>query len=420
MTQQMTEFFNDRKAAWLKAKLTSNQDDNQQAQLHQEANTRFNLAAWLPDAAKRAVQLAMVSHPSKFSHPSAKTSNMIATAQPRNDGYMRTGNVSYEMDVFGNAAAMDVYKFLMLLMSDGRTVLAHFESDSPQIKALLVQAQIDYESVKQGLLCIKQEDGAQSKTDRLVKQVYFPVSPLGDNYHLLSVLTPSGLLTKVKATIDEMRFSEATKEAKEARRKSESHATGFDDVLDLTVTGFGGTQPQNVSVLNSKNAGRAYLFASTPPELTRRDIRLPKTNFFNETLKSRPLNDSFQALHKLMQLDINNIDIRQGIANCIQFVIDYVLGQALKVREQGLAWSDTDYYRTLPLAQRIWLDDMHVHQRSAQDEWLNEISRDCAVWILRSYEYSLKNQSIKLSSYEAQHVENEVFNALKNDEELFR
>jgi hypothetical protein len=42
------------------------------------------------------------------------------------------------------------------------------------------------------------------------------------------------------------------------------------------------------------------------------------------------------------------------------------------------------------------------------------------VWILRSYEYSLKNQSIKLSNYEAQHVENEVFDALKNDEELFR
>jgi CRISPR-associated protein Csy1 len=43
---------------------------------------------------------------------------MIATAQPRNDSYMRTGNVRYEMDVFGNAAAMDAYKFLTLLMSD--------------------------------------------------------------------------------------------------------------------------------------------------------------------------------------------------------------------------------------------------------------------------------------------------------------
>jgi CRISPR-associated protein Csy1 len=417
MTQQITEFFNDRKAAWLKAKLTNDQNEDEQAALHQEANARFILGAWLPDAAKRAGQLSMVSHPSKFSHPSAKTSNMIATAQSRNDGYMRTGNVAYELDVFGNAAAMDVYKFLTLSMDDGRSVLAHFESDSAQIKGLLAPYAMDYEAIKQGLLCIKQEDGTQRKTDRLVKQVYFPV---GDDYHLLSILTPSGLLTKIKSTVDDMRFSDATKAAKEARKKNEFHADGFDDVFDLTVTGYGGTQPQNVSVLNSKNAGRAYLFASTPPELIRREIRLPKNDFFKNTLNPRMLSESFQSLHRLMQLDINNIDVRQGIANVIQFVIDAVLGQAFKIRAQGVGWSATEYYQTLPLAQRIWLDDVHVVQREQQDDWLRSISRDFAVWILKSYEYSLKKQSIKLSDFEAQHIENEIQMALKNDEEFFK
>ena len=191
-------------------------------------------------------------------------------------------------------------------------------------------------------------------------------------------------------------------------------------MFDLTVTGYGGTQPQNVSVLNSKNAGRAYLFASTPPELIRREIRLPKNDFFKNTLNPRMLSESFQSLHRLMQLDINNIDVRQGIANVIQFVIDAVLGQAFKIRAQGVGWSATEYYQTLPLAQRIWLDDVHVVQREQQDDWLRSISRDFAVWILKSYEYSLKKQSIKLSDFEAQHIENEIQMALKNDEEFFK
>ena len=72
-----------------------------------------------------------------------------------------------------------------------------------------------------------------------------------------------------------MRFSDECKEAKAQRKDNKYHPTGFDDLLDLSVTAYGGTQPQNVSVLNSQNAGRAYLLPSTPPTLQKRDIRLP-------------------------------------------------------------------------------------------------------------------------------------------------
>jgi CRISPR-associated protein Csy1 len=72
----------------------------------------------VPDAAKRVTQLSMVSHPSKFSHPSAKTSSVIAKVEQSNDGYLRSGNVDYSLDVFGNAAAMDVFKFLSLPLNE--------------------------------------------------------------------------------------------------------------------------------------------------------------------------------------------------------------------------------------------------------------------------------------------------------------
>jgi CRISPR-associated protein Csy1 len=416
MATQIIDFFNERKAAWLKTKLTDDQTEDEKAVLNQEANERFNPKTWLPDAAKRASQLSMVSHPSKFSHPSAKTSSVIAAATTFNDGYLRSGNVFYELDVFGNAAAMDVYKFLTSPTSDGRNVLAHFESDSEEIKGFVKECGLDYVSIKEEFLLIKRTDGGQNKTDRLVKQVYFPVD---DGYHLLSLLTPSGLLTKIKTTVDDMRFSDNTKAAKEARKKSEYHPEGFDDVLDLTVTGYGGTQPQNVSVLNSKNAGKAYLFASVPPDLMRREVRLPKTDFFINTLNPKVFNDSFQNLHRLMRTDVNNINVRQGITNVIRFVIDEVLTQVFKIRAQGVGWSKTEYYKTLPLAQRIWLDDAHIDMRAEREDWFAEISRDFARWVLKSYTYNLKNQQLRLSDFEAKHIENEVRCALETDKEYF-
>jgi len=391
MNQNISDFFAERKAAWLKAKLKPSLAADDQAQLQKEANEKFALANWLPDAARRAGQLTMVSHPSKFSHPSAKTSSVIAKSRQADDGYLRSGNVDYELDVFGNAAAMDVYKFLSLLMGDGKTVLTHLEEDSAAIKSIFTLPTASYESLKQGLTSIKQLDDSNT-TDRLVKQVYFPV---GDDYHLLSLLTPSGLLTQVKSRIDAIRFSEQTKQAKDCRKKNEYDATGYDDLFDLTITAFGGTQPQNVSVLNSQNAGRAYLLASVPPTIKQRQIRLPTRNFFRNSLGVRLFKDYFQPLDKLIRTGVNNVHVREGIQNCLKYIIDQVLQRAFRVRAYGTGWSSTEHYQSLPLAQRIWLDDAYIGQRENQDDWLEDVVGSFTRWILDTYEYLFKETYIK-------------------------
>lgn len=416
MNENISNFFAERKTAWLKAKLKPSLTDEVQAKLQQEANEKFALANWLPDAARRATQLTMVSHPGKFSHPSAKTSSVIVKSHHAKDGYLRSGNVDYELDVFGNAAAMDVYKFLSVLMDDGKTVLTHLEEDSPAIKPLFTLPTASYESLKQGLTSIKQLDDS-NKTDHLVKQVYFPVD---DTYHLLSLLTPSGLLTQVKNRIDIIRFSEETKQAKECRKKNELHAAGYDDVFDLTITAFGGTQPQNVSVLNSQNAGRAYLLASTPPGLKQRQIRLPTNNFFRNTLRIRPFKDTFQPLDKLIRTDVNNVRVRDGIRNSLKFIIDQVLQRAFRVRAYESGWSNTEHYQSLPLAQRIWLDDANLEQRESQDAWLEDVVSDFARWILDTYEYLFKETYIKLSDHDLREVRGIVQQAVSSDQEFFK
>ncbi|WP_297927586.1 type I-F CRISPR-associated protein Csy1 [uncultured Agitococcus sp.] len=289
-------------------------------------------------------------------------------------------------------------------------------NDSEVIKPILTINTANYDELKQGFISIKQADSS-IKTDRLVKQVYFPVV---ENYHLLSILTPSGLLTKIKTTIDKMRFSDESKEAKAQRKDNKYHPTGFDDLLDLSVTAYGGTQPQNISVLNSQNAGRAYLLPSTPPTLQKRDIRLPTYDFFKNSLWRGQFKDNFDALHKLMILDINNINIREAINRRIKFVIDQILEKAFVIRASNIGWSETEHYKQLPLAQRIWLDDIHLEQRTNQELWLEAVSRSFAGWIVHSYEASQKNNgAIILSSTESNHIRQFVEEAISQDKEFF-
>lgn len=418
------QFLDERKSTWLKAKLKSSKEDlDKQVELESEANDKFWLNTWLPDAASRASQITMVSHPSKFSHPNAKTSALVATKQSKADGYLRSGNVAYELDVFGNAAAMDVYKFLSVVLSDNRTILDHLEENSAEIQSLLAIDSANYEDMRLSFLKIK-DVGTKSKTDPLVKQVYFPVD---DGYHLLSLLTPSGLLCKVKERIDTMRFSDEAKEAREFRNGKEKkhHAVGFSDVLNLTITAYGGTQPQNVSVLNSRNAGRAYLLPTLPPLFDSRQVRLPKNNFFKDTLNPRQFKDAFAPLHRLLMSDKNNIKIRTAIQKHVQEIVLQVLYQAQGVRAQGVrshgtGWSQKEYFENLPDQQRIWLDDANHDARHETNNWLDEVLSDFARWIVSSYKYLFKQDAVDLSDDELRALCDTVQEALFDEGEIFR
>ena len=416
MTESIQNFLNERKELWLKDRLKKAENDSVISELQGQADDKFSLKEWLPDAAKRVTQLSMVSHPSKFSHPSAKTSSVIAQAKQINDGYLRSGNVSYPLDVFGNAAAMDVFKFLSLPLTEKLTVLDGFERQEESLKTLLVGADLDFETLGTEFLKIKATD-TSVKTDHLVKQVYFPIEQA--EYHLLSVLTPSGLITRLKQSIDTIRFSEETKQAKELRRKNEHHEIGYADIFDLTITAYGGTQPQNVSVLNSQNAGRAYLLSSCPPMLEKRAIRLPKTDFFAQCLYRKNYQESFIQLHKFMQLDLNNDDIRTAIRNIIQFVIDQILVLASKTREYSTeGWSNQDYYASLPKLQRIWLDKIYQTERDEDSDWRDELSKEIARWILRSYEKVISD-AYKLGTGEILDVKQRVEKSLQQAKEFF-
>ncbi|MDI1293271.1 MAG: type I-F CRISPR-associated protein Csy1 [Methylobacter sp.] len=396
-------FLAERQATWLKDKLKPCKTEAEQQDVESTAKEKFSLANWLPDAAKRAGQLAMVSHPGKFTHPSTKTSAIIAKCQPKPDGFLRTGNAHADFDVFGNAAALDVYKFLSLELTNGQSVLAHLEQDSETIKAQFTLPNILFTELQQDLLAIKQAS-CTVKTSEKIKQVYFPVD---DDYHLLSILTPSGLMFKLKQRINEFRFSEAAKQARKDRHDQKYSELGFDDIYGLTVIGFGGTKPQNISVLNNQNGGTAYLLPSMPPPLKPRGLQIPKNDFFNNSLYYKNYQDSFKSLHKLLVTEHNNLNIREGRDKWLVSIIEQALNDQIIEKLWQLRQLDTGWSANTALEQhqKIWLDNTNAEQREAEDDWLNKVVADFARWIVYAYIKIIgKEKAILLGDDELNHI----------------
>ncbi|WP_072669466.1 type I-F CRISPR-associated protein Csy1 [Vibrio injensis] len=383
-------FFAERKEAWLKKNISAAMSDAEVLEKQQECEQNFLLDNWLPDAAKRAGQISVASHPCTFSHPSARknkngyVSSIIAKNKPRIDGFLRSGNVSVEPDALGNAAALDVYKFLSLEMSDQRSLLVHIEQESELARQLLDIPSCEYQALRDGFLKMVDSDQASVSSSK-IKQVYFPIAD--GEYHLLSLLTHSGHLFELRKRLDALRFGDSVKEARECKKTNHFHPAGYQEIFGLTTIGFGGTKPQNISVLNNQNAGKAHLLASMPPELTPRDIRLPKTDFFKECFTAWQAKEVLESLHRLFQTDYNNVNLRDGRDYRIQQYVDLVIEKMWQVRLFLEDYSG-ELSSVLPLEQKIWFYPEFAEQRQQEDEWLDKIIRHIARGLINHYSRS--------------------------------
>ena len=72
ITKAIDNFFKERKEAWLKEKLKPSMEEFEVREKKLECMQRFSREAWLPNAAKRAGQMSLATHPCTFSHPSAR------------------------------------------------------------------------------------------------------------------------------------------------------------------------------------------------------------------------------------------------------------------------------------------------------------------------------------------------------------
>jgi CRISPR-associated protein Csy1 len=401
----INSFFDERKEAWLKKKVKASMAECEVEELKAECETVFSLEQWLPNAAKRAGQISMATHPCTFSHPSARknkngyVTSVIANAKRINDGFLKSGNVEVDMDALGNAAALDVYKFLTLEMMDNDRLLDHIKNDSNLAVNLLDIKTARYQELKNGFLAMV-NSADENITSSKIKQVYFPVK---DNYHQLSILTNSGMLYQLRKRIDTLRFSDDTKVRRELKRKNEFSEHGFSEIYNLTTIGYGGTKPQNISVLNNQNGGKAHLLSSLPPQLDKRSIHFPRSNFFNESFRAHEYRDVFQALHRLFLIDYkNNLSIRNSRDARIQELLDRIIDKMWAIRSVSVQQYNSDS-SSLESYQKTWLHNDDASQRQETDDWLDELVNDIASWMGRTYKKVIGKKAVMFGEEERLH-----------------
>lgn len=414
---EISGFFSERKEAFLKKKLKSSMTEEEVYAVKQECDDVFAMEQWLPNAAKRAGQISMATHPCTFSHPSARknkngyVTSIIEKAELRKDGFLKSGNASVDIDALGNAAALDVHKFLTLEMYDGQKLLAHIQGDTALAKDLLTIETLEYKDLKDGFLAMAESDD-EVVTSSKIKQVYFPV---GEGYHQLSLLTNSGLVYEMRARIDNVRFSEKSKELRDLKRKNEASNIGFSDAPQIATIGYGGTKPQNISVLNNKNGGKAHLLFSLPPQIQKRTIHFPKRNFFGDTFRVYECREIFHALHNLLKTDYTNVNIREGRDYRLQETIDRIINKMWAVRSV----CNEQYHEgtsRLSRHQKIWLCDEFSTEREESDEWLEKLMDDIADWIVRSYEKTFTKPAVKFSANDKK----KITEIISNNKEALR
>lgn len=387
----------------LQLKLDKIKDDSEAA-----ANQRLSLQqaytreAWLDNAAKRVVQIQLASHTLKAINPSARGTELYLDTPFCTDPHL-LGTHSLQVqradDVVGNSAALDVFGFLKLQHKGQSLLVLLTQQDSAILSALSEDMDQATQWAQSFAGIVKGKGNAASHT--MAKQLYFPLADGG--YHLLAPLFPTALVHGVHLRLQDDRFSELAKAARSAKRSHQAHPKGYCDYPGLVVRNMGGSNPQNISQLNSERGGANNLLSSVPPVWNDQGLRAPLrvTSVFD--MKRGVISRDYVTYLKAKKLKLfleNKVDsentksIRDKRAELVQAIIDRVLDIATDLQCLPAGWS-AQAACSLSWAQKQWLDVEAVQfaqdaHNQTQDgtlgqpeatEWRVRVAEDFARWL---------------------------------------
>ncbi|MDQ5909972.1 MAG: CRISPR-associated protein Csy1 [Pseudomonadota bacterium] len=372
---------------------------------------------WIANAAHRVSHIQQVTHALKFSHPDAKGSNLTSLGNPH-AGELTVGSHALANtlppDIVGNAADLDVYKFLRLEVN-GQSLLDRAIAQDPALVAALSD-NADLARQWMAAFATLPEPNGKLSTHKLAKQVYWP---LGDGrYHLLAPLFPTALTHRVWERIREDRFSDEAKAAREAKREHRAHPHGYREYPNLAIQKFGGTNRQNISQLNVERYGENWLLPSLPPTWQSDSIRPP---FFTDSVLSRRFGSRPEVrrltqtlrefLKKVAKID-SNIRIRDKRAERVGDLRDELLQFAAELHELDAGWTQSEKCR-LNAAEQCWLDpkraeiDEEFATRWQRGDWQDEVCLRFGNWL---------NAAISSEQTPMGQVESEAWQTVLDDE----
>ncbi|WP_288132658.1 type I-F CRISPR-associated protein Csy1 [Microbulbifer sp.] len=356
--------------------------------------TQFEFETWVADAARRVSQLQVVTHSLKAIHPDARGTNLYVPPDSLSDHALlgsRALGEDFDEDVVGNAAALDVYKFLKLEFS-GRSILLRALENDEALKLALSSDSERASAWMQAFAGITQPN-SEATSHTYAKQLYWLVGDdpaLDDHYHLLAPLYSTSLVHRVFMQINRDRFGEEAQVARNAKKAGEYSEFGYREYPNLAIQKLGGTKPQNISQLNSERGGANYLLASLPPNWKTRKVWWPRhtDSIFNRFFgRRRNVQQLVHGLANFLKSDpVSTVKTRHIRDEYVKDIVDELLLLSIELGQLDSGWT-TDPECQLNDAEALWLDphrsetDPEFAARRESDTWTGEVSQRFGNWL---------------------------------------
>lgn len=367
-------------------------------ELLQPFKDKYQKSTWLIEAKKMAENVQVGTHVSKGVHPSSKGDNVNFNMAVSHE-YVNTKTIeSRFLDANSPRGAIDLplvaffeweviensgIKMRDVILQNTSAITNSF-ADDLALSSQYQQAFLD---------CLNNQI-KQPKTHETNKQILWALSQDdadSDHYVTLIPLYPAVLTHEFFHMVNQKRYSEVNKVARENRSKKTVEQKPYLTMKDMATVQLGGTKPQNVSQLMSKQGGRNYLLPSMPPIFKQsQDIRISPnvTSIFSTKALEYKAKDALNALFTIINTNYNNVNIREARKAILSDIAYQVisLGETLQViRPAG--W--TKDYHSLSMNQKYWLDPKRAElvgeeafkQARETEDWRTAIEVDFANWL---------------------------------------
>lgn len=376
-------------------------------------------AEWIQSNLQNLERCRTVSHIARYTNPDVAIS-IHDNSQPVGQGYLTTADITAEDDlvVKGGAAYMAFASFLVGKFSEkataeeqkedlaAKTAWQYFREDAPFIRKEIESLGIAYEPLREKVLEIQPQE-LPRQTDTRLRQVYFPTGE--KDYHLLTVISPVSMMFSLTEKIETALHLQRKCRDKKSEHYGKSHCI----FPNITRDAFGGSQPQNLSCRNTSRG--VDVLPSQPPILSGHKIRLPKRNFFSDSLYWRRFSDTLSNLDTLLREQRHNHEARERRENIILDFVECVLYEANRLQNLPAGWSqDTE----LSDEQAVWLDAAYGSQRQDDTDWIWPACLDFARWLVNAYKKFCryeKLQEISLSDAEMHAFASTMEDVLKQE-----
>ena len=364
-----------------------------------DVNEKYSVANWIPDAATRmAKQLKFGTHISKGVHPMSRGDN-ISFDKTDDLSVTLIGTHSIEsnyIDANSSAAALPLAAFFDFEIDDTTKIRDLILVDNTDFVASLAGDQSLAKTYQQNFKAALQNVITEPVTDERNKQLLWVTNAYqGEdidelNYINIIPLYPSVLTHEMYQRINQLKFSDENKAARDNRFKKTADQQPYISLNNLATVQLGGTKSQNVGRLNNFQSGRNYLLPSLPPILNLADSTFKPSKFANTIFAkslANKVNPILQDIFYVVKSAKNTVDIRDARKEAMDEILKRIFEFANYMRNDLPAGWTKD--SELDECEQFWLDPKRAElpdeeewsARREQTEWHKETIHRFARWM---------------------------------------